>query len=486
MRITKAIYHQPILPEHRENPLIAALPIKVDNETLIELLSCDPPHSPDERLLPAMERIEYLARIKDFRQVLPIHLKVFRAIELAIKEGYSSRNPFSATTNYYLHYHGENLPEIKPLTGDFKPKGSGITVIGASGVGKTSMLQRILGYYSDTIIHTLFKDQLFGEKNTQVPWVMVDCPSDGSVKALCRRIMDEIDSKTGDKVVKMTTIDALIIQIEARIKSCALGLLVIDEMQYLVTGKEASSEKLMNFLQSLINKVGIPVLFCANPPFDKILSRSFRTARRAENNGYFEIERLKKNEPSWGNFIHGLWQLQWTKVETPLTKSLSEKMYERSMGNFDLAVRIYREAQRLLIHDLNDDESITETIIDIAANNTQRLTGRHVDQLKKEEDEADALALISRRRRGIIPQEEDSKTITNTVIGNDVIMIPGDLKRCQHPEFRNSIAALLKADILLEYIDDPDLIRRACLGGDPLDILYDAGVLLIDPLTEFA
>ncbi|HAH3850484.1 TPA: ATP-binding protein, partial [Escherichia coli] len=288
MKLEKAKYRPAILPEHRGNPLIEALPAKHTDEELVDKLSFYPPHSFEETQLAPFERVEYLTRLKDLRQPLPIYLDCFRAVEMAIKEGYSVKNPLSPTTMNYLHYPTDRRPNIEPRTGYFKPKGCGITVIGESGVGKTCMLEQILGCFPDTIEHSQYKNHSIPLR--QVVWIKVDCPDDSSVRALCHKILSELDSKLGFEPTKRAgTIPLLLDQIEARIKSSFLGILVIDEMQNLNLAKTGGADRLLGFIHNLVNNLGIPILFCANPPFNQLLSRTLKAARRAESNGYFDV-----------------------------------------------------------------------------------------------------------------------------------------------------------------------------------------------------
>ena len=264
MKINSADYKPTILPEHKGNPLIEALEPKINDEDLVRKLSHYPPYSPKERSLKAFERVEYLTRLKDLRQPLPLYLRCFRAIETALKEGYSAKNPLSPTTQNYLHYSDANRPSIEPMSGFFKPKGSGITLIGESGVGKTCMLEQILGYFPDAIEHEKYKMAQLNFR--QVVWLKVDCPDDSSVRALCHKILTELDRKLSlPKTKPSSTIASLLEQIESRIRSSFLGILVIDEMQNLNLAKSGGAERLIGFLHNLVNSLGVPILFCANP-----------------------------------------------------------------------------------------------------------------------------------------------------------------------------------------------------------------------------
>lgn len=234
MITTKAIYHDAILPEHRGNPLIEALPPKSSWETVMEVFSNYPDYAEDIAEHPnPLVRDEYLNRIEELRQPLTDYEACFRAIERAIKKGYSAKNPLSPTTAQYLHYLVDERPEIEPRTGFFQPKGEGLTLIGESGVGKTSMLEQVLNYFPSVIEHDSYKDHPLNLRK-QVVWIKVDCPSNSSVRDLCEEILAALDlSLDREKTKPAGTIGALVRQLEQCIKSSFLGMLVIDEMQNL-------------------------------------------------------------------------------------------------------------------------------------------------------------------------------------------------------------------------------------------------------------
>ncbi|ANF43479.1 AAA family ATPase [Klebsiella pneumoniae] len=482
MKLEKAKYRPAILPEHRGNPLIEALPAKHTDEELVDKLSFYPPHSFEETQLAPFERVEYLTRLKDLRQPLPIYLDCFRALEMAIKEGYSVKNPLSPTTMNYLHYPTDRRPNIEPRTGYFKPKGCGITVIGESGVGKTCMLEQILGCFPDTIEHSQYKNHSIPLR--QVVWIKVDCPDDSSVRALCHKILSELDSKLGFEPTKRAgTIPLLLDQIEARIKSSFLGILVIDEMQNLNLAKTGGADRLLGFIHNLVNNLGIPILFCANPPFNQLLSRTLKAARRAESNGYFDVV-LMENDGVWELFIEELWELQWTNVRTPLTVELNDKLYELSVGNMDLAVRIFREAQRYIIG--CGDERITGELLEHAASIAIKASKAVTDEIRRERS---ITALKRKRNITSLPASADmARTQKTELVAIEGVpqSIPGDLSRPHHPEFADALTILQTADDLFERIGNPDLMQHAAAEEKPLELLRQEGVFCEHPLKVFA
>lgn len=483
MRCENAIYLEAILPEHCGNPLIEALPPKVEDDELVVKLSNHPKRLLKETMLRDIERLEYLTRLKELRQPLALYFDVFRAIEMAIKEGYSAKNPLSPTTMNYLHYSSDNRPNLEPRTGFFKPKGSGITIIGESGVGKTCMLEQVLNCFPDVIEHSDYRGQLLAI--TQIVWIKVDCPDDSSIRGLCLRILEQIDQKLGAPPSKPeATIAPLLLQIEAKMKSNFLGILVIDEMQNLNLAKAGGADRLLGFLHNLVNNLGIPVLFCANPPFDELLSKSFKSARRAESSGYFDVE-LMENDDEWELFVNELWKLQWTNVKTSLSKSLRKCLYILSAGNMDLAVRIYYSAQKLIIG--SSDERITEEVLELGANIAIRATKNLTEEMRKEH----AISVLKRNRKARNTESnshrsEDvsSKEVINTK--SKIVTIPGDLTRPHHPEFSEELTVLVFAEDLSDRILDTNLILRASQDSDPLENLRCSGVLCDDPLETFS
>jgi len=471
MSRVQAVYNEAILPEHKGNPLIEGLPPKVTATKLLDAFSYYPDLDEHIRQHPdPLVREEFTSRIKNLRQPFLDYVKCFRAIERAIKDGYSSKNPFSPTTAQYLHYLVDEKPDIAPCTGFFQPKADTITLVGESGVGKTSMLEQVLSYFPSVIEHDIYNSQQMDLKE-QVVWIKVDCPNNSSVRDLCEEVLESLDLATGrEKTKPAGTIGALMRQIEQRIKSSFLGILVIDEMQRLEFKRTRGENNLLNFLHSLVNKLGVPLFFCANPPFNDTLSKTLKAARRAESGGFWTMEPLGKDSDDWEAFIGELWELQWTNVYNELSDELKDKMYELSLGNLDIAHRIYREAQRLVIG--SGDERINSTVLDLAYEVACGLSSKTEEiRIRREE-----LTLPRRSKVQSRDQEHaDKKTSKPSIYG--------DITRPQHPEFEVKIREILGAIDLSGRISNPDLFQQASDFEDPLNNLRNTDIVYDDPLS---
>lgn len=475
MRTENAVYNEAILPEHKGNPLIEALPPKMHQREIMDKLQYYPPLDKEIRKHEdPLVREEYTQRLKTLRQPLPLYFDCFRAIETAIKANYSAKNPFTPTTSQFLHYPVDSRPNIKPKTGWFEPKGDGITLIGESGVGKSSLLEQVLNYFPSVIQH----DSYYGtelEHKTQIVWLKVDCPNNSSVRDLCEEILLSIDLALGGAKTKPeSTIGKLMRQIEQKIKVNFLGILVIDEMQRLVFNRTGGENNLLNFLHSLVNKLGIALLFCANPPFDETLSKTLKAARRAESGGFFVMEPLERDSHAWECFVEELWDLHWTNVTTELTEDLNDKLHELSAGNVDMASRTYRNAQQLVIG--TGDETINVAVLEQAYRKACGLSSQteEIRNLKIENQ-------LPRRNKRQHLHGGGTVFEENSVKPNAI----RDVTRPQHREFELQIRHAMNEIDVLSLIEYPSLLRDVEGEDDPFAILKLKNILCTDPLDYF-
>ncbi|MGF1865303.1 ATP-binding protein [Enterovibrio norvegicus] len=472
MRVEQAVYRDAILPEHQGNPLIEALPPKLPWEEVMEVFSHYPEYSEEIADHPdSLVRDEYLNRIEEIRQPLTDYQMCFRAVERAIKKGYSTKNPLTPTTAQYLHYLVDERPDIEPRTGFFEPKGDGLTLIGDSGVGKTSMVEQVLGYFPNVIEHRAYQGKSL-VLTKQVVWIKVDCPSNSSVRDLCEEILSTLDlTLDREKTKPAGTIGALIRQLEQCIKVSFLGMLVIDEMQNLQFKRTGGENNLLRFLHRLVNKLGVPLFFVANPPFDVSLVKELKAARRAESGYHHTMSVLGRKSVSWNAFVEQLWNYQWTKVYTELSDELNDALHRLSVGNIDMASRTYREAQRLVIG--SQDERITVATLE-SGNQVACGLSRQTNEVKELRDE---LVLPKGKKRKVRKAEKTA------VIKVDKT---GDITKPQHPEFASQLIELLGAVDLHSRIEDPDLFQQAADAENPLQYLRRKGVLQDDPLSELS
>lgn len=221
-----------------------------------------------------------------------------------------------------------------------------------------------------------------------------------------------------------------------------------------------------------MNKLGVPLFFVANPPFDISLIKELKAARRAESGYHHTMSVLARDSVSWVAFVEQLWQYQWTSVYTELTEELNDTLHALSVGNIGMASRTYREAQRLVIG--SDDERITPVTLR-AGNATACGLSRQTEEVNELKDTIFTLP------KG--KQRNTQKTLKTTVKTVDKT---GDITKPQHPEFSKRLIELVEATDLSTRINNPDIFQQAAGLEDPMSYLSSLDITLDDPLTELA
>lgn len=345
----QAKYLDQMIPEYQGNPLIEALPPILSNQEIIQTLAEDALYNSGERELDAQYRMHCIYRLFRYFQPLEQHIDIAQRISRSIRQGYLYRNPMfsehagSLSDSYNIL---RDKGTYQMLKGN-RSRASGFTIIGVSGVGKSTAVERILATYPQTIIHSSYKKTPLSMM--QVVWLKLDCPHDGSLKQLCYQFFHELDQAVGtgyfDIYMKRTyTLDALLIIMTQLVRQFQIGLLVIDEIQHLSEAKGGGSDKMLNFFVTLVNTIGVPVVLIGTTKAMSLLQGEFRQARRGSGQGDLIWDRMAK-DAAWDLFVRSMWRYQWTRNAVPFNAELSEVLYDESQGIIDIAVKLYAIVQ---------------------------------------------------------------------------------------------------------------------------------------------
>lgn len=364
-RMMKAEYTDQVLPEYQGNPLIEALPDIMSAEETLFSLTRTPTYSKGERNLESKYRIHCLSRLlHDYYQPLPQHLDIETRISVCLRQGYRNRDPQGRQYALMVNESYVAMIEKRPvrMIPGYHPNASGFTIIGVSGVGKSTAVESILYQYPQVIEHTEYKGRPLPV--TQIVWLKLDCPHDGSRGELCYRFFKAVDDAVGteyfDQYKKSRiTIDSMLTLMQRIAQEYSLGLLVVDEVQHLSLAK-GGSDAMLNFFVTLVNTIGVPVILIGTSKAMPILQGQFRQARRSSGHGDLIWNRMKK-ERSWITFVESIWKYQWIREEVKLTPEMLDAVYEETQGIIVLAVVLYV----LLQEDAILSERETFTVDDI-------------------------------------------------------------------------------------------------------------------------
>lgn len=380
-----AEYKEQFVAEYKGNPLIEALPQILSKEEVIEKLLLYPPYSSKEKLLEPHYRVHVVQRLFQCFQPLGIHIDLESRISRIIRQGYLARNPFkpefvSSLNEGYDMVHNLN----KDLSSNkfFRTTASGFTIIGVSGMGKTTAINRVLSIMPQIIIHSNYNGINFSMY--QIVWLKLDCPFDGSIKGLCIEFFSKVDSLLGTNYYikygsAKRTVDTLLAAMSQIARCIGLGLLVIDEIQHLSESKSGGSQRMLNFFVTLVNTIGVPVVLIGTTKAISVLQSEFRQARRGSGQGDMIWERMKKDD-NWSLLMEGLWDYQWTKKETAFSGKINNVLYEESQGIIDIAVKLYAMSQIRAI--MSGKEEVTVDLIKSVASENLKLVKPMLNALK--------------------------------------------------------------------------------------------------------
>ncbi|HYE10178.1 MAG TPA: ATP-binding protein [Patescibacteria group bacterium] len=382
----KANYSNQIVEDYIDNPLIEALPPIFLRNQVEELLHMYPKYNEKECELDAPYRYHCIQRLFKYFQPLSKHFDIEQRVSRIIRQGYISRNPL-------MPEHASDMQKIYQMIkeNDYsfdnsilsRTTASGFTIIGISGMGKTTSIDRVLSLYPQIVVHSEYNGQPLNQY--QLVWLKLDCPYDGSVKGLCTSFFLEFDRLFGDNTYKKfaggrnISVNTMMPRMAQLARNFNLGVLVIDEIQHLSLAKSGGSEKMLNFFVNLVNTIGVPVILIGTTHALSVLQSEFRQARRGSGQGDLVWERMK-NDIQWELLIRGLWRYQWTKEYTPLTNELKDALYEESQGIVDIAIKLFAMAQMKAI--ATGKEIITPGLIKHVAKESLRLVKPMLDALK--------------------------------------------------------------------------------------------------------
>lgn len=356
-----AEYSEQLISDYKGNPLIEALPQIMTEDEFSAAVAYYPPAAEDEeRILNAEYRLHCVMRLLKYFQPMARHIDLEQKVSRVLRYGYLARNPLLPEYKTRLRELKKSLlaeldaekEELRHQINNSDTPPSGFTVIGVSGVGKTTALKKIFKLYPQVIVHSEYKGKPLNLY--QIVWIKIDCPHGGSLKDLCIDFFGEVDRLIGTnykaKHGSKNNPDYLMLSQMCQIAyNHCLGMLIIDEIQNLDQAKSGGKDQMLNFFVRLDNNIGVPVVVVGTNKATKLLQGEFRQGRRREGIGSFYWERFKiDTEPErkiWDFFISQLFEYQWTEEKADFDDEFSAVLYDESQGVTDIAIKLYMLTQ---------------------------------------------------------------------------------------------------------------------------------------------
>lgn len=473
MEAQEACYNEFPIEEYNTNPFIQALPPLADKKTIIKKLMTIPPFKEEERELDSSYRVHIVQRLYKLFQPLPQHVRIWNMVFSLVFQGYMARNPFDKEYIRYVNATGKQIInrtyDINNRT-DFRTTANCGLLIGYSGMGKTTTINKILNNVPSVIVHDTYNSQHFNQ--TQLVHITLQTPHNASLKALSLQFFMKVDEILGTNnfkkyVSRNLSVDAMLPLMGILSQNIGLGLLVIDEVQHLLN---RGVQQMMNYFVTLMNSFGVPVIFIGTPASYPIFQTELRIARRVTGSGEI-IWNNMGNDNEFRLFLKSIWKFQWNQKFTPLSEELIQIFYEETQGISDLIIKLLVNVQQMAIH--SGKEEITVEIVKKTVRESFKMMTPMLDALRsgnpyKIAKYEDLRRIEETHNKKIERVEQPVKTLKQKIIKENQKV----------NSLANSIKPKLK--IQRDYVDDDirqTFIQANKSGISPYQLLLEKGYI---------
>lgn len=315
------------------------LPEMKSGNELISALSIIPEY--DETICQQNQAVRLMALSDLYQIYIPsqMSLEIYSKLYLALLRSMQKKGTQMAIKQRYENYRAIQQQSYSGILGG----SDSFTIIGTSGIGKSSAISRAISLITENrIIET---DKPYTKI---IPCLIVQCPFDSSVKGLLLEILRKVDEELGtDHYIhavksRASTTDMLI----GAVSSIALnniGMLVVDEIQNVVNSKNGKS--LIGALTQLINNSGISICMVGTPESTVFFEQAMQLARRSVGLQYTSM----KYDEYFQSFCKIIFKYQFLKNRTEITAAITEWLYEHSAGVISVVVSLIHDAQEIAI-----------------------------------------------------------------------------------------------------------------------------------------
>lgn len=327
------------------NEIIKQLPEMLSGQELTNKMNMLPEY--DKNIQEHGSITERLIKLSDLYNIyIPsqMSVEIYNKLYLGIIRSLQKKDEKLTVKQYNATY--KTIQNIKNKTGNQNYNGimggaDSFTIIGASGIGKSSTISRALNLIGANYIIEIEKPY-----TKILPCLTVQCPFDSSVKGLLVEILRKVDEQLGSTYFKSATIgnrtttDMLIGSV-SQICLNHIGMLVVDEIQNVVNSK--NGKNLVGSLTQIINNSGISICMVGTPESERFFERAMQLARRSIGLKYKELD----YNSQFKNICSILFSYQYTKKYSEISDQIIELLYQYSGGNISIIISLIHDAQEI-------------------------------------------------------------------------------------------------------------------------------------------
>lgn len=318
---------------------IKLLPELKSGQELVSALSVFPSY--DEQIRKRESAIRLMALSDLYQLYIPsqMSMEIYSKLYLALLRSMQKKSTEIAVKQRYENYKAMQKQACQGILGG----SDSFTIIGTSGIGKSSAISRAISLITENRVIEVNKPYV-----KLIPCLVIQCPFDSSVKGLLLEILRKVDEELGTEhyhhAVKSraSTTDVLIGSVST-IALNHIGLLIVDEIQNVANSKNGKS--LIGALTQLINNSGISICMVGTPESTMFFEQAMQLARRSLGLQYTAMP----YDEYFKNFCHALFHYQYVKYPAEINDMITQWLYEHSGGVISVVVSLVHDAQEIAI-----------------------------------------------------------------------------------------------------------------------------------------
>jgi len=319
--------------------LVKRIPPMMMGEELEKALQIMPDY--DESIRDESEAVRLMA-LSDLRNIfIPNQMAKSIYCQLYLSVVRSMKNKESQLAVKQMN---ENARAIRGQQYSSLLNGSSFTIIGASGIGKTSAIGRAIDLMGGNDVIEIEKPYM-----KIIPCMLVQCPFDSSIKGMLLEILRTVDAKIDTHYYEQAiraraSCDGLLGAVST-VCIRHVSTLIVDEIQNVVNSK--NGKNLVASLTQLINNSGISIAMIGMPECRVFFEQGFQLARRSLGL-YFEA---MEYDETFQSFCETMFRFQYVKNKTEISEAIIQWLFEHSQGNVSIVTELIYDAQEMSICD---------------------------------------------------------------------------------------------------------------------------------------
>ena len=316
--------------------LFADMPSMLSGQDLVSALSVFPEYRDSIRNENQAVRLMALSDL--YRLYIPsqMSIEIYSSMYLALLRSMQKKVTKAAIKQQYQNHKAIQNQAYRGIMGG----ADSFTIIGDSGIGKTSAISRAVDLITENRVI-----ELDNPCTTIIPILNVQCPWDSSIKQLLlevlRKVDEAIESSYYQYALKSRATTDNLIGSVSQVALNHIGILVIDEIQNIVNSK--NGKRFIAMLLQLINNSGISLCLIGVPDCIPFFEQTFQLSRRLVGLKYGTMP----FDAYFESFCKVVFGYQYVQEESKITPAIIEWLYEHSAGVVSVVVSLIHDAQEI-------------------------------------------------------------------------------------------------------------------------------------------